>query len=450
MAMKMAMKRQTTFYRRFAALRRDQAGTLVIITALLFPVLLAFMGLSLDVGMIYDWKRREQRAADAAAIGAITEVWRGGDTDAAKLAGKNDSALNHFDEASTARDITVDINIPYNGSSIMVEAVITERQVPTYFMRVLGVYDDITVQSRAVAGLVKYATGCIHALNADQRASLVVQGTAVMDAGCEIMVNSNHTSAITVNGGGCLLGSYIGTSGNYAMNGSANCIDPPPVTDVATAYDSMSYMRAMEPSVPEEGATEENTNVKITGGEVTLTPGYYYGSGGGAAISISGGLVHFQEGLYILDSGLSINSTSVVDVVDSEGIVAMGPGGAGVTFCSTNSDGGNWGTFFVAGTADVTFYAPSSGDYEGMLFWEDDGAPGTPPGHIFAGTADSVFNGAIYTPSSGVSWRGTNDTVDWTMIVADTVEVSGGAVLPSAHLNNSPIAPPVFAPTLLE
>jgi len=40
--------------------------------------------------------------------------------------------------------------------------------------------------------------------------------------------------------------------------------------------------------------------------------------------------------------------------------------------------------------------------------------------------------------------------VDWTMIVADTVEVSGGAVLPSAHLNNSPIAPPVFAPTLLE
>jgi len=449
MEMKTEMKRQTTFYRRFAALRRDQAGTLVIITALLFPVLLAFMGLSLDVGMIYDWKRREQRAADAAAIGAITEVWRGGDTDAAKLAGKNDSALNHFDEASTARDITVDINIPYNGSSIMVEAVITERQVPTYFMRVLG-YDDITVQSRAVAGLVKYATGCIHTLNADQRAALVVQGTAVLDAGCEIMVNSNHTSAITVNGGGCLLGSYIGTSGDYAMNGSANCIDPPPVTDVATAYDSMSYIQVMEPSVPEEGATEENTDVNITEGEVTLTPGYYYGSGGGAAISISGGIVHFQEGLYILDSGLSINSTSVVDVVDSGGIVAMGPGGAGVTFYSTNSDGDNWGRFFVAGTADVTFYAPSSGDYEGILFWEDADAPGTPPGHVFAGNADSVFNGAIYTPSSDVAWRGTNDTVDWTMIIADTIEVSGGAVLPSANLNSSPIAPPVFAPTLLE
>ncbi len=446
----MEMKMKSTFYRRFATLRRDQAGTLLIITALLFPVLLAFMGLSLDVGLIYDWKRREQRAADAAAIGAVTEIWRGGDTDAAKLAGKNDSALNHFDEDSTKRDITVDINIPYNGSNIMVEAVITERKVPTYFMRVIG-WEDVTVQSRAVAGLVKYATGCLHALNPDERASLVVQGTAVLDSGCEIMVNSNHTSAITVNGGGCLLGSYIGTSGDYAMNGSANCIDPPPATVVATAYDSMSYLQVMEPSVPEAGATEENTNVKITNGEVTLTPGYYYGSGGGAAISISGGIVHFQEGLYILDSGLSITSSAVVDVVDSDGNVALGPGGAGVTFYSTNSDGGNWGTFFVAGSATVTFYAPSSGDdYEGILFWEDDAAPGNPPGHVFAGSADSVFNGAIYTPSSALAWRGTNDTVDWTIIVADTVEVSGGAVLPGANLNNSPIAPPVFAPTLLE
>ena len=125
----------------------------------------------------------------------------------------------------------------------------------------------------------------------------------------------------------------------------------------------MSYLQAMEPSVPDGGASEENTNLNITGGEVTLPPGYYYGSGGGAAISISGGLVHFQEGLYILDSGLSITGNAVVDVVDSEGVVAMVPGGAGVTFYSTNSDGGNWGTFFVAATAMVTFYAPSSGNY---------------------------------------------------------------------------------------
>ena len=69
---------------------------------------------------------------------------------------------------------------------------------------------------------------------------------------------------------------------------------------------------------------------------------------------------------------------------------------------------------------------------------------------MFAGTADSVFNGAIYTPSSAVAWRGANDAVDWTMITADTIEISGGAVLPGANLNNSPIAPPVFAPTLLE
>lgn len=466
----MEVEMKSSLYRRFATLGRDEAGTLIIIAALLFPVLLAFMGLSLDVGLIYDWKRREQSAADAAAIGAATEIWRGGDTAAAKLAGKNDSALNHFDEGSTKRDITVDINIPYNGSNIMVEAVITERKVPTYFMRVLG-WEDITVQSRAVAGLVKYSTGCLHALNPDKRASLVVQGTAVLDSGCEIMVNSNHTRAITVNGGGCLLGSYIGTSGDYAMNGSANCIDPPPLTEVPTAYDSMSYMQAMEPSIPAEGPTADKTDVNITGGEVTLTPGYYYGTSFdevvidpvtleqtivtkyNPAIRISGGIVHFEAGLYILDSGMTFNGDAYVDVVDSAGVVTMAAGGPGVTFYSTNSEPANidrWGRFFVAGTATVILYAPAEGDYEGILLWEDDAAPGKPPGHVFAGSADSVFNGAIYTPSSALAWRGTNDTVDWTIIVADTIEVSGGAVLPGANLNNSPIAPPVFAPTLLE
>ncbi len=71
----MEMKMKSIFCRRFATLRRDEAGTLVIIAALLFPVLLAFMGLSLDVGLIYDWKRREQRAADAAAMTFIENPW---------------------------------------------------------------------------------------------------------------------------------------------------------------------------------------------------------------------------------------------------------------------------------------------------------------------------------------------------------------------------------------
>ena len=69
---------------------RDEQGTIVVITALILPVLLAFLGLALDFGRVYDLKRQQQTAVDAASgkndlvqsgnlvIGAVTQLWRGG------------------------------------------------------------------------------------------------------------------------------------------------------------------------------------------------------------------------------------------------------------------------------------------------------------------------------------------------------------------------------------
>ena len=49
---------------RLQKLGQDDKAVILILTALLFPVLLAFMGLALDVGMIYDYKRRQQEALE--------------------------------------------------------------------------------------------------------------------------------------------------------------------------------------------------------------------------------------------------------------------------------------------------------------------------------------------------------------------------------------------------
>ena len=57
-------------------LKEDNRAAILIITALLFPVLLAFLALALDVGKIYDLKRRTQNAANAGAIGGAYEVYR--------------------------------------------------------------------------------------------------------------------------------------------------------------------------------------------------------------------------------------------------------------------------------------------------------------------------------------------------------------------------------------
>lgn len=460
------MTKQT--WKLLGRLGRDEAGALMIITAMLFPVLLAFMGLSLDFGLIYDWKRRQQKAADAAAIGAATELWRGNGADTARLAGADDAALNGFDGSSTSRDITVDINIPYNGSNQMVEAVITERQVPTYFLRVVG-WDQMTVQSRAVSGLVRYASGCIHTLDPTERSTLKVNGTSRFLGECEVLVNSTHTRALEVDGGACLSAGNIAVTGDYVSNGSANCIDPPPYTDVPAALDSMAYMQPMAPTIPEEGPTADNTNIRVSNGEtVTLSPGYYAGGanatpqtdpvtgatlldengnvlvslqGYGTPIKITGGTVHFEPGTYILDSGMEISGGSVT--------------GEGVTFYNTSRDPdvmNSWGLITISGNAYVNFSAPSDdgNPYEGMLFWEDVAAPDRQPGHSFAGTSDSVFTGALYFPSSEVKWLGSTESSQWTIIVADEIVVGGNAVVQGSGLNTGDIAPPVFKPTLLE
>ena len=98
--------RQRTICGRIRRLRRDESGVLLIITALLLPILLAILGLSLDVGIIYDDKRRQQNAADSGAMGGAHELWRG-NTDKVQSSAKDDTKRNGFDDNDS--DVTVTV-----------------------------------------------------------------------------------------------------------------------------------------------------------------------------------------------------------------------------------------------------------------------------------------------------------------------------------------------------
>ena len=152
---------------RMKTLIKDSNGVIVIITAIIFPILVAFMGLSLDIGFIYDLKRRQQNAANAAAMGGAWEKWRGHDSQVTSAA-KVDAEMNGFrDKDLTGGNpdvtVTVDPDYTHSGTSGYVEVEI-EEIVQTYFMRVLG-EETVTVRSRAVAGLEKWGDGCVIALD---------------------------------------------------------------------------------------------------------------------------------------------------------------------------------------------------------------------------------------------------------------------------------------------
>ena len=149
---------------RMRSLVKQSGGSLIVLTALMFPFLLSFMALSLDIGMIYDVKRRQQKAADSSAMGAGQEIWR---QNAAQVipAGKADAKKNGFDDNQGAVTVNVEYPYAYNGGNAndYVRVTISEV-VPTYFARLLGP-ESATVRSQAVAGLVNFADGCYYVLN---------------------------------------------------------------------------------------------------------------------------------------------------------------------------------------------------------------------------------------------------------------------------------------------
>ena len=444
---------------RLRGLRKDSRAVVAVITAVAFPVLLGFLALALDVGRLQDLKRRQKNATIAAALAAGHELWLvSSDADAISAA-KDDAERNNFDDDSAATTITV--NIPPLGGNYVGVAnhaeVLIETVVPTYFA---GVFGDgaVTVRSRAVTGLVKHGDACVIALEETRPFGMTIAGGGSLNANCGVQVNSNNDAALFLAGGTeCLTSpTFIGVTGGIQGAGNSPCISPEPV-QAPPVNDPLAYLHAIAPYF--SGCDFFNTTVNEGDDPVTLQPGTYYagvvlGSYTDAdsgltrvgfipipAIIISGGTVDFAPGVYTLSGGMQISGSGTVT-------------GDEVTFFNTSADPTRrnlWGEFDIAGSGIVDLSAPTSGLYEGVLFWDDYRAPNRRPTHTFTGSAQMSLGGALYFKETKVTWAGTSLATDWTMIIADTITVVGDAQVPAdADWSFSEMAPPTRKVTLLE
>ena len=151
--------------------------------------------------------------------------------------------------------------------------------------------------------------------------------------------------------------------------------------------------------------------------DTTLSPGVYCG---GIHISDTAN-VDFEPGTYIVDGrGLEITGSGITT-------------GVGVTFYLPPTVTGIPGqgqapakSLHIAGAAQVTFSAPTSGDYKDVLFYQD---PATPSDiiNVFNGGADMELNGVLYFPNNPVRFSGNGDPGGATSIVARTVYLTGNA-----------------------
>ena len=402
-----------------------ESGFVLITSSLSILVLLAFVGLAVDVGYLQFEKRRVQTAADAAAQGAALQLANRASADAVRTEGQYDAAKNGFTDGTNG--VTVTINNPpaigsYTAGNFAAEAIVTQSN-PMFFTRLLGI-SNATVAARGVAQAGN-STGCIYAMNLTaQDAFLESGGSTRVNAPCGVNVNSSSAKALETSGGSCLgaksvyvVGSQSGAQWLACPGGAA------PTTNQNHFADPLAFLP--DPTVPVGCG---NTNYTLSGGTATIVAGTYCG---GITVSSSGATLHLGAGTYYLKGG-------GLTVQGGANLISDG----GVTFYNTSAPGFSYKYLTVSGGSTTVLTAPTSGDYSGILFFQDRSIVST-NSNVISGTSTTNITGALYFKTTPLEYSGGSAGAGaWTIMVADKIKFTGGSNLGSDfsnYPNGSPI-----------
>ena len=450
--------------------RGRETGQALILFVLALGVLLGFVAMSIDVGMILHERRSLQNAADAAALAAVQELpespsaaiaaaqewaanngyasgYEDGDDDSQ---GDND---NQGDEGGSSGGATVTVNTPYQGDPNSVEVVI-EVEMPFIFALALGL-DSVDVSARAVAGIAPAIIGsnaAILVLNEHECSAFQMVGTndVTITNGGAIMVNSDcdneQNGAINKAGSSVATlegGIFYYEEGDWSISGSG-ALNPEPEPVPSRISDPLAGLTPPYPYVvdtsPDSGGTvfdPKTLNVNnVT--PVTLHPGVYWGG-----LQLVGDQVTLLPGTYIMAGGGFVVS-SAGSIVGEEVFIYN-------TFDPENLNpkfDGQCGAIDLRGSAGFTFSAPTSGAYKDVLFWQDEACTNTVRVQG-SGEGGGGGSGIFYAPSAQVELVGGGD-LGALQIIADTLTIGGGGVINVEYYPYVDIPVPGHAPKLVE
>ncbi len=338
--------------------------------ALCLLFLLGFVGLTIDVGMLFQTKRTMQIAADAAAIAGAGEIPADSSpwtqvTSYAKVA----SAANGYTDGSNGVTVTVQspaASGPYAGKVGSAEVVISQAQ-KTSFMALMG-FTSMTVKARAVA--IKGAAAsqaCVTALDPSGSDALYEQGNATLSApACGVVVDSTAPDAIHVKGNSAIINAAsVGAVGGCQSNPSSACtsnITPAPA-QIAPSTDPLYFL----PDIPDSpsGCVAAPGNGKLT------AAGCY--NGNFTINSMSPGTYTFTGNVTL---GGSLSATGVTLLLSKNASLDAGNGSASLSAPTT------------------------SGTYQGIVLYQS--RTNTNQLQIQFGSSSTLFTGVIYAPAAQI------------------------------------------------
>jgi len=380
----------------------DKSGSYLIISALLMPVLIGFVGLGTDYGLWVYTRQSAQSAADSAAVSAATE----GNASALTVQARAVTALYGF--ANGVNGTTVTVNQPPKSGpqtavANAVEVIVTQQKAPLF--SALFISKPLTISARSVA-VPTPGTGCVIALDSTASGAITVQGSSQINLqNCNIYDNSNSTSALTVGGTGAVTALSVGVVGG--ISGATSITAPDGVktglSPTPDPYAAMSFP-------PFYGCDQHNLKINST---VTLPPGVFCG---GLSVT-AGAVVTLNPGIYYMDQGsLSVAGNATIQ-------------GTGVTIVFTSSNNNSWATASIGSNANINLTAPTTGPTAGIVIFGDRNMT---VGTVFKMTGGDTqsFGGAIYLPKAALNYAGgSSASHGCTQIVADTLNWSGTSKL---------------------
>ena len=371
-------------------IRKDETGQVLVLTALSMTLMLGFVGLAVDVGMLFHAKRNMQIAADAAALAGALDYKYNASPSLAVAAAQNAALANGI---TNLGDLTVHVppaDGPNAGSTGFVEAIVSVPN-PTVFMSLFG-FNSVNVGARAVAGNGGPGDACVYVLDPKASAAMELQGSFAVNAPqCGVVVNSSDPDALQFTGAaGTLVSKWVSVVGGDG--GQSGDSTPAPVTGGAPISDPLGGLMgptnnnggctASGDGFPGESGTTDTTTTTLTG---TVTgPGAGNASCYTQAINLNSATL--GPGIYVFENGVTLsgNITAIGVTLDVQN--------GGMTI---PTGGVNFGT---AGDKTTGLVAPTSGQTNGIALME-------PPGNnsmiqIQKGNATGNITGIIYAPSA--------------------------------------------------
>ena len=401
------------------SLGSDKRGSVAVMMGLMMPIIIGFCGLGAEVAYWFWTQRSLQSAADAAAFSGAAQIAQGRNAADVEMAALNAAAGSGFERLRAESPViqSPPLTGAFAGDAMAVEVSLTDN-VPRFFSKLFFQSEFIQVSARSVSRTAGGRPSCILALNKTAGKAVSFAGSSELELdGCDVASNSIARDSIDFQGATRVVTECASAVGGID-GASANRLT---LTDCAQPFEGTRSFPDPFAALTEPASGSCGKALKAALGAKprqrrNVSPGTICGSGAGGPNVAIRGAITFAPGLYVLDGvNLRINATAEVF-------------GAGVTFFLT---GGS--TVHFNGGADIQLRAPTNplDPYHGVLIFADRDDAGL--SHVLNGNSSTSFTGALYFPTSNVSFSGTNDANPnaCTLLVADTIEFTGNSFFAS-------------------